>query len=119
MSNARAIDPAIIRGVSIPELEMSNSRFRNLGRVTFESAIMERYKEIFLIKDHYSYVYLDGIWMQVENVSVLVATVESMERVSGSFPAFLKGRKKTKRAGLASLDILRKRGLLEDRFGYF
>ena len=31
MSNARVIDPAIIRGDSIPELEMSNSRFRNLG----------------------------------------------------------------------------------------
>ena len=44
MSNARAIDPAIIRGVSIPELEMSNSGFRNSGKVTFESAIMERYK---------------------------------------------------------------------------
>ena len=57
--------------------------------------------------------------MQVKNVSVLVATVESMERVSGRFSVFLKGRKKTKRAGLASLDILRKRGPLEDRFGYF
>ena len=33
-------------------------------------------------------------WMRVENVSVLVATVESMERVSGRFPAFRKGRKK-------------------------
>ena len=57
--------------------------------------------------------------MQVENVSVLVTTVESMERVSGRFPAFLKGRRKTKRAGLASLDILRKRGPLEDQFSYF
>ena len=44
VSNARAIDPAIIRGVSIPVLEMSNSWSRNSGRVTFESAIMERYK---------------------------------------------------------------------------
>ena|GEM_PF-5349892 len=43
--------------------------------------------ESFLIKNHYSYVYLDGIWMRVENVSVLLATVESMERVSGRFPA--------------------------------
>jgi len=44
MSNARAIDPAIIRGVSIPELEMSNSKIPKLGKFTFESAIMERYK---------------------------------------------------------------------------
>jgi len=57
--------------------------------------------------------------MRVKNVSVLVATVESMERVSGGFPVFLKGRKKTKRAGLASLDNLKKRGPLEDRFSYF
>jgi|GEM_PF-4502315 len=81
---------------------VSPGTISNLNKKIYEGIL--RNGEIFLIKNHYSYVYLDGIWMQVKNVSVLVATVESMERVSGRFPAFLKGQKKTKRAGLASLD---------------
>ena len=164
------INPAIIRGVSIPELEMSNSRFQNLGRVTFESAIIERYKrreisveeamvEMYLagvsvrrveditealwgtkvspgtisnlnkkiyegiekwrnlpLKNHYSYVYLDGIWMkrswgvQVKNVSVLVAigvNGEGFREILG----VSEGAKEDKESWAGFLRYLKKRGL--------
>jgi len=74
--------------------KVSPGTISNLNKKIHEGIL--RNGKIFLIKNHYSYVYLDGIWMRVKNVSVLVATVESMERVSGRFPVFLKGQKKTK-----------------------
>jgi len=52
---------------------VSPGTISNLNKKIYEGIL--RNGETFLIKNHYSYVYLDGIWMQVKNVSVLVATM--------------------------------------------
>jgi len=64
----------------------------NLNKKIHEGIL--RNGEIFLSKITIVMCILMEAGCGLKKVSVLVATVESMERVSGRFPAFLKGRVK-------------------------